>query len=261
MSNDSRVTEEALVDEDEVEAAVRELARTNPMVLSKTTVEQCKPRGRRQQLSPEEAPAQYQRHPLHYLGLAPKLTAHNLHHDDYAGVSPNQDDPMVIAVKLSPELRQQIEAEILKNTNLFAWSSVDMLGINADFICRRYNLIIMYPPDEVHTSFITNHSNYCYRVMPFGLKNAGATYQRLIDKVFHQQIGRNMEVYVDDMVVKTTSAADHAADLVEAEYEALLAGLRLARDLGARRVSCNSDSKLMVEQLSGTYQAKDVLLQ
>nr|KYP51598.1 Retrovirus-related Pol polyprotein from transposon 297 family [Cajanus cajan] len=52
---------------------------------------------------------------------------------------------------------------------------------------------MMYPPDEVHTSFITDHANYCYRVMPFGLKNAGATYQRLMDKVFHQQIGRNME--------------------------------------------------------------------
>nr|KYP36246.1 hypothetical protein KK1_042651 [Cajanus cajan] len=47
----------------------------------------------------------------------------------------------------------------------------------------------------------------------------------------------------------------------QAEYEALLAGLRLAHDLGARKVSCNSDSKLMVEQLSGTYQAKDTLLQ
>nr|KYP37991.1 Transposon Ty3-I Gag-Pol polyprotein [Cajanus cajan] len=78
-----------------------------------------------------------------------------------------------------------------------------------------YNQIMMYPPDEVHTSFITDHANYCYRVMPFGLKNAGATYQRLMDKVFHQQIGRNMEVYVDDMVVKTTSAVDHAIDLVE----------------------------------------------
>nr|KYP59901.1 hypothetical protein KK1_015343 [Cajanus cajan] len=52
-------------------------------------------------------------------------------------------------------------------------------------------------------------------VMPFGLKNVGATYQQLKDKVFHQQIGRNMEVYVDDMVVKTTSIGDHAADLVE----------------------------------------------
>nr|KYP66243.1 Transposon Ty3-G Gag-Pol polyprotein [Cajanus cajan] len=79
----------------------------------------------------------------------------------------------------------------------------------------RYNQIMMYPPDEVHTSFITNHANFCYRVMPFGLKNARATYQRLMDKVFHQQIGRNMEVYVDNMVVKTTSVASHAADLAE----------------------------------------------
>nr|KYP41524.1 Retrovirus-related Pol polyprotein from transposon 17.6 [Cajanus cajan] len=78
-----------------------------------------------------------------------------------------------------------------------------------------YNQIMMHPPDKVHTSFITDHANYCYRVMPFGLKNAGATYQRLMYKVFQQQIGRNMEVYVDDMVVKTTSAADHAADLAE----------------------------------------------
>nr|KYP75627.1 Retrovirus-related Pol polyprotein from transposon 297 [Cajanus cajan] len=79
----------------------------------------------------------------------------------------------------------------------------------------RYNQIMMYPPDEVHTSFITDHANYCYRVMPFGLKNASATYQRLMDKVFHHQIGQNMEVYVDDMVVKTTSATDHASDLAE----------------------------------------------
>nr|KYP35929.1 Retrovirus-related Pol polyprotein from transposon 17.6 [Cajanus cajan] len=74
---------------------------------------------------------------------------------------------------------------------------------------------MMYPPDEVHTSFIIDHANYCYRVMPFGLKNAGATYQWLMDKVFHQQIGRNMEVYVDDMVVKTTSVEGHVVDLAE----------------------------------------------
>nr|KYP66026.1 hypothetical protein KK1_012304 [Cajanus cajan] len=59
---------------------------------------------------------------------------------------------------------------------------------------------MMYPPDEVHTSFITDRANYYYRVMPFGLKNAGTTYQRLMDKVFHHQIGRNMEVYVGDIL-------------------------------------------------------------
>nr|KYP33544.1 Retrovirus-related Pol polyprotein from transposon 17.6 [Cajanus cajan] len=74
---------------------------------------------------------------------------------------------------------------------------------------------MMCLPNEVHTSFITGHANFCYRVMPFGLKNAGATYQRLMDKAFHQQIGRNMEVYVNDMVVKTTSVEAHATDLAE----------------------------------------------
>ena len=51
--------------------------------------------------------------------------------------------------------------------------------------------------------------------MPFGLKNAGATYQRLVNKMFHDQIGRNVEVYVDDMLVKSKTDEDHLIDLKE----------------------------------------------
>lgn len=78
-----------------------------------------------------------------------------------------------------------------------------------------YNQIRMDPLDEDKTAFITDTSNYCYRVMPFGLKNAGATYQRLMDKVFRDQIGKNMEIYVDDMVVKSTTFEQYLKDLVE----------------------------------------------
>nr|KYP55442.1 Retrovirus-related Pol polyprotein from transposon 17.6 [Cajanus cajan] len=78
-----------------------------------------------------------------------------------------------------------------------------------------YNQIKMYPVDKEKTAFITENANFCYKVMPFGLKNAGATYQRLMDKVFRGQIGRNIEIYVDDMVVKSNSMADHVADLTE----------------------------------------------
>ncbi|XP_072076510.1 uncharacterized protein [Arachis hypogaea] len=78
-----------------------------------------------------------------------------------------------------------------------------------------YNQILMHPEDQSKTAFITEHGNFCYRVMPFGLKNAGATYQRLMDKVFHHQIGRNMEIYVDDMVAKTTHGKSHCDDLKE----------------------------------------------
>lgn len=49
-----------------------------------------------------------------------------------------------------------------------------------------YNQIPMYHPDREKTAFITERSNYCYDVMLFGLKNVGATYQRLMDKIFHQ---------------------------------------------------------------------------
>nr|KYP68742.1 Transposon Ty3-G Gag-Pol polyprotein [Cajanus cajan] len=78
-----------------------------------------------------------------------------------------------------------------------------------------YNQILMYPPDQDHIAFITERANYCYRVMPFELKNAGATYQRLMDKVFAKKIGRNLEVYVDDMVIKTKSPAEHVQDIAE----------------------------------------------
>uniref|UniRef100_A0A2N9FU44 Uncharacterized protein n=1 Tax=Fagus sylvatica TaxID=28930 RepID=A0A2N9FU44_FAGSY len=66
-----------------------------------------------------------------------------------------------------------------------------------------YNQIMMDDGDQEKTSFITSKGLFCYKVMPFGLKNAGATYQRLMNKMFHHQIGRNVEVYVDDMLVKT----------------------------------------------------------
>ncbi|KAK2427613.1 hypothetical protein QL285_026181 [Trifolium repens] len=78
-----------------------------------------------------------------------------------------------------------------------------------------YNQIKMNAADAPSTAFMTNTCNYFYKVMPFGLKNAGATYQRLMDMVFAQQIGRNLEVYIDDMVVKTPEGGSHSMDLAE----------------------------------------------
>ncbi|KAI0502322.1 hypothetical protein KFK09_017269 [Dendrobium nobile] len=78
-----------------------------------------------------------------------------------------------------------------------------------------YNQIQMDPADEEATSFQTDKGLYCYLVMPFGLKNAGATYQRLMNKVFKNLIGRTMEVYVDDMLVKSLEKSQHISDLEE----------------------------------------------
>ena len=79
----------------------------------------------------------------------------------------------------------------------------------------RYNQIKMAEEDQEKTAFITSQRLYCYKVMPFGLKNAKATYQRLVNKMFSKQIGRNMEVYVDDMFIKSKQELAYLDDLKE----------------------------------------------
>ena len=74
----------------------------------------------------------------------------------------------------------------------------------------------MHPPDAKKTAFITPHGLLCYNVMPFGLKNAGATYQRLVTKMFRPILKKTMEVYIDDMLVKSKERPDRAGQLQEA---------------------------------------------
>lgn len=71
----------------------------------------------------------------------------------------------------------------------------------------------MFEQDEEHTAFITNVGLYCCKVMTFGLKNAGATYQRLVNKIFKLLIGKTIEVYVDDMITKSKDLAKHIMHL------------------------------------------------
>ena len=78
-----------------------------------------------------------------------------------------------------------------------------------------YNQTKMDEEDQEKTVFIMSQGLYCYKVIPFALKNAGATYQRLVNKMFNKQIGRNMEVYVDDMLVKSKEELAHLDNLRE----------------------------------------------
>ena len=71
----------------------------------------------------------------------------------------------------------------------------------------------MHKDDQEKTSFITDRGTYCYKVMPFGFKNAGATYQRTDNEMFKEQLGRTVEVYIDDMLVKSLKAPDHVQHL------------------------------------------------
>ena len=76
-----------------------------------------------------------------------------------------------------------------------------------------YHQIPMHPLDAEKTAFIIPHGPFCYNVMPFGLKNAGATYQRLVTKMFRSLLGKTMKMYIDDMLVKSKNRLDHAKHL------------------------------------------------
>ena len=78
-----------------------------------------------------------------------------------------------------------------------------------------YNQIQIEEKYQEKMAFITSRGLFCYKAMPFGLKNVRATYQQLVNKIFHDQIGRNVEVYMDNMLVKSKKDEDHLADLKE----------------------------------------------
>ena len=74
----------------------------------------------------------------------------------------------------------------------------------------------MYPPNAEKTAFITPHGLFCYNIMLFGLKNVRATYQRLVTKMFKPLLGKTMDVYIDDMLVKSKQCPDHVTHLQKA---------------------------------------------
>ncbi|WRX14220.1 Reverse transcriptase domain - like 10 [Theobroma cacao] len=76
-----------------------------------------------------------------------------------------------------------------------------------------YNQIKMAPEDMEKTTFVTMWGTFCYKVMPFGLKNAGATYQRAMVALFHDMMHKEIEVYVDDMIAKSHTERDHTVNL------------------------------------------------
>jgi hypothetical protein len=78
-----------------------------------------------------------------------------------------------------------------------------------------YNQIKLKKEDEEKTAFITPYGVFCYQVMPFGLKNAGATYQRMMPNCLGNQIGRNIQVYIDDVVITTQKEESLISDLAE----------------------------------------------
>ncbi|KAL0430064.1 UNVERIFIED_CONTAM: Retrovirus-related Pol polyprotein from transposon [Sesamum radiatum] len=138
-----------------------------------------------------------------------------------------------------------------------------------------YNQIKLAREDQEKTTFVTKRGLYCYNVMHFGLKNAGATYQRLVNKIFSQQIGRNMKVYVDDMLVKSKKREQHIDDLRECFEQLKKYGVKLnpkkcvfgvegGKFLGylvtQRGIKANPDKILAIQQMRESSTIKEVQL-
>ena len=80
-------------------------------------------------------------------------------------------------------------------------------------VFQGYHQIPLALDDQEKTAFVTPIRNYHYKVMPFGLKNAGSIYQRMMTRTFESQLGKNIEIYIDDMVVKSKVVSEHLGDL------------------------------------------------
>ncbi|GKV18281.1 hypothetical protein SLEP1_g28686 [Rubroshorea leprosula] len=138
-----------------------------------------------------------------------------------------------------------------------------------------YHQVPMAPEDEEKTSFYAGDEIYYYVMMPFGLKNAGATYQKMVTIVLRAQIDRNLEVYVDDIVGLGAGAlligpdgyrSEHTlkfnfdATNNMAEYETLLLGLQLALKLKINAIQVYSDSQLVVNQTNSICEVVDPMM-
>ncbi|KAL0333082.1 UNVERIFIED_CONTAM: hypothetical protein Scaly_2209700 [Sesamum calycinum] len=128
-----------------------------------------------------------------------------------------------------------------------------------------YRQIMLAPKDRKRVSFITSDGTFCYIAMSSSLKNTGATFQRLVNKILRPQLGRNVEFFIDDIHFKAigemsdaliqgseaciviTSPQEEDTEFAikfefkasnnETEYEALVVGMRMAHEVGARTLS------------------------
>nr|XP_029145858.1 uncharacterized protein LOC114924745 [Arachis hypogaea] len=135
-------------------------------------------------------------------GINPDLMSHHLAVDPLA--KPVAQRRRKMSPDRAAEVRNQVkallEANFIRELPYITWLA-------------NVVLISMHRPDEEKTAFITPDGTYCYTVMPFGLKNAGATFQRLVNKIFRNLSGNKIEVYIDDMLAKTESGEQLTDDL------------------------------------------------
>ncbi|GKB90013.1 reverse transcriptase domain-containing protein [Tanacetum coccineum] len=119
------------------------------------------------------------------------------------------------AKAIQAEVQKLVEAGIMREVHYHDWLSNPVMVKNMTVAGGCYHQIQMTESDEEKTAFHTSQGVYFYTKMSFGHKNDGGTYQRLVDKAFNSQVGRNVEVYVDDLVIKSYTKAEMLRDVDE----------------------------------------------
>ena len=136
-----------------------------------------------------------------------------------------------------------------------------------------YHQIPLAVDDQAKTAFITLTKNYHYKMMPFCLKNTGATYQKIMTRIFEAQLGKNIEIYIDDMVVKSKVEFDHVNDLVNIfdilrRYKMRLNASKCSFGVGSRKflgymvthcgIEVNPDQIKTINNLQPPWNPKEV---
>nr|ABA96920.1 retrotransposon protein, putative, unclassified [Oryza sativa Japonica Group] len=132
----------------------------------------------------------------------------------HPGVKPNAKPRKQKLRKMSADCQELLKAGVIQEIDHPEWLANPVL-------------IHMNPADIPKTAFIMLFGTFCHLRMPFGLRNARATFARLVYKVLYKQLGRNVEAYVDDIVVKSHKAFHHASDLQETFDNLRVAGMKL----------------------------------
>ncbi|XP_070007434.1 uncharacterized protein [Nicotiana sylvestris] len=159
-------------------------------------------------------------------GLSANLVVHKL--PTYPGFPPVQQKQRKFKTDMSDKIKEeiikQLSANVVRAIRYTTWVANVMPVLKKDGKTRHeiqsfvdcyawYHQILMDEDDAEKTVFTTPWGTYCYRVMPFGLKNAGETYMRAMTTIFHDMMHKEIEVYVDDVIIKSKTQADHVCDL------------------------------------------------
>ena len=193
-------------------------------------------------------------------------------------------NPVMVPKKDTTDLRMCVDYTALNKAcpkDPFALPRIDQVidsTAGSELLCfldaySGYHQIQMKESDKVKTSFITPFGTFCFVTMPFGLKNAGATYQRTMQRCLHDQLGRNVHAYVDDIAVMSKKKETLISDLEETfanlrKYNIMLnpkkcffgipAGKLLGFIVSQRGIEVNRDKIKAILNISRPTRLKDV---